>query len=139
MSPPESKEFSKVLIANRGEIAVRVIRALRETGITSAVIYSDVDRAGLPVLLADEAYRIGPAPSSESYLEAEAIVNLATRIGAEAIHPGYGFLAENARFASLCESSLRRGLPQLQHRVHRSAGCGDIFDGLEDRQPQDHR
>ncbi|HVR08676.1 MAG TPA: biotin carboxylase N-terminal domain-containing protein, partial [Thermoanaerobaculia bacterium] len=82
----------KVLIANRGEIAVRIVRALREHGIRSAVIYSEPDRRGLPVLLADEAYPIGPAPSRESYLRGEAIVRLATEIGADAIHPGYGFL-----------------------------------------------
>lgn len=101
---PNSKavQFKKVLVANRGEIAVRVIRALREVGIRSAVIFSEADRRGLPVLLADEAYPIGPAPSLESYLRAEAIVELAREIGADAIHPGYGFLAENAEFAQLC-------------------------------------
>lgn len=100
-----SKSFRKVLVANRGEIAVRVIRGLRELGIRSAVIYSDVDRQGLPVMLADEAYRIGPAPSRESYLRAGAIVELAAEIEADAIHPGYGFLAENADFARLCREA----------------------------------
>ncbi len=100
-----SKPFRKVLVANRGEIAVRVIRGLRELGIRSAVIYSDVDRQGLPVMLADEAYRIGPAPSRESYLRAEAIVELAVKIEADAIHPGYGFLAENADFARRCREA----------------------------------
>ena len=103
MTPsPGSSEFRKVLVANRGEIAARVIRALREVGICSAVIYSTADRRGLPVLLADEAYPIGPPPSRESYLRADAIVALASEIGADAIHPGYGFLAENADFARLC-------------------------------------
>ncbi|TNF74371.1 MAG: acetyl-CoA carboxylase biotin carboxylase subunit [Acidobacteria bacterium] len=99
------KPFRKVLVANRGEIAVRVIRGLRELGIRSAVIYSDADRQGLPVMLADEAYRIGPAPSRESYLRAGAIVELAAEIEADAIHPGYGFLAENADFARLCREA----------------------------------
>ena len=101
----EPKQFRKVLIANRGEIAVRVIRALRELGIRSAVVYSDADRRGLPVLLADEAYRIGPAPSRQSYLRGEAIVELALEIGADGIHPGYGFLAENAEFARQVEEA----------------------------------
>jgi acetyl-CoA carboxylase biotin carboxylase subunit len=99
------KPFRKVLVANRGEIAVRVIRGLRELGIRSAVIYSDADRQGLPVMLADEAYRIGPAPSRESYLRAGAIVELAAEIEADAIHPGYGFLAENADFARRCREA----------------------------------
>ncbi len=98
------RPIRKVLIANRGEIAVRILRGLRELGMRSAVIYSDADRASLPVLLADEAYRIGPAASSESYLRSEAIIELATRIGADAIHPGYGFLSENADFAGQCEA-----------------------------------
>jgi len=99
------KRIRKVLIANRGEIAVRVIRACRELGIRTVAIYSESDRLGLPVLLADEAYPIGPAPSRESYLRAEAIVELAVKVGADAIHPGYGFLSERAGFARLCRDA----------------------------------
>jgi len=103
--PVPTKRIRKVLIANRGEIAVRVIRACRELGIRTVAIYSEPDRLGLPVLLADEAYPIGPAPSRESYLRAEAIVELAVKVGADAIHPGYGFLSERAGFARLCRDA----------------------------------
>jgi acetyl-CoA carboxylase, biotin carboxylase subunit len=105
MAAIATKRIRKVLIANRGEIAVRILRGLREMGIRSAVIYSEPDRLGLPVLLADEAYPIGPAPSRESYLRGEAIVELAREIGADAIHPGYGFLSERAGFARLCRDA----------------------------------
>ena len=94
--------FSKILIANRGEIAIRIIRACRELGVGSVAVYSEADADCLHVAYADEAVCIGPAPASQSYLVMPALIQAALQTGAEAIHPGYGFLAERAEFSRLC-------------------------------------
>jgi len=97
--------FTKILIANRGEIALRIIRACKELEIESVVVFSKEDEQSLPVLLADEAICIGPREPAESYLNTPRIISAAEIAGADAIHPGYGFLAENERFAEVCRSS----------------------------------
>ncbi|WP_370468164.1 acetyl-CoA carboxylase biotin carboxylase subunit [Bdellovibrio sp. KM01] len=97
--------FKKILIANRGEIAIRITRACRELGIASVAVFSDADRDSLHVFLADEAYHIGPSPSKESYLNYRKILEVAKQSGADAVHPGYGFLSENTTFAKACEEA----------------------------------
>jgi acetyl-CoA carboxylase biotin carboxylase subunit len=97
--------FTRVLVANRGEIALRIIRACRELGVESVAVYSEADVDSMHVQLADEAVCIGPASSKESYLKMDRMIAAAEITGSDAIHPGYGFLSENARFAEICESS----------------------------------
>ena len=97
--------FTKILIANRGEIACRIVRTARRMGIATVAVYSDADRDAMHVAIADEAYRIGPPPARESYLKIDAIITAAKEADAEAIHPGYGFVSENAAFAEACAAA----------------------------------
>ena len=97
--------FAKLLIANRGEVAVRVIRACKEMGIETVAVYSEADAESLPVSMADESYCIGGPRARDSYLNMDAILTLALAVGADAIHPGYGMLAENPEFARRCEQN----------------------------------
>lgn len=105
ISTPQNAPFKKILIANRGEIAIRVTRACRELGIATVAVFSDADRESLHVFLADEAYHIGPSPSKESYLNYRKIIEVAKKAGVDAIHPGYGFLSENPVFVRACKEA----------------------------------
>jgi acetyl-CoA carboxylase biotin carboxylase subunit len=114
--------FKKILIANRGEIAVRIIRACKELGIRTVAVYSEVDRAALHVRYADEAYLLGPAPSRESYLRIDKILSIAKQAGVDAIHPGYGFLAEREDFAQACADA---GIAFIGPKPSAIAAMGD--------------
>jgi acetyl/propionyl-CoA carboxylase alpha subunit len=103
--PNYPKTFDKILIANRGEITRRVIRTCKEMGIKTVAVYSDADMNSMFVKEADEAYRIGPPPTNQSYLKMDTILEVAKRSGAQAVHPGYGFLSENARFQKLLQEN----------------------------------
>ena len=111
--------FQKILVANRGEIAVRIIRACREMGIKTVAVYSEADKESLHTMLADEAICIGPAASSESYLDMERILSACVTMKADAIHPGFGFLSENARFAELCEKCGIRFIGPSAEIIHK--------------------
>jgi acetyl-CoA carboxylase biotin carboxylase subunit len=120
--------FKKILVANRGEIAIRVMRASRELGIPNVAVYSEADRNSLHVLLSDEAYPIGPAPSAQSYLNIEKILAVAQQAGADAIHPGYGFLSESPAFAKACQDA---GITFIGPTIENIKAMGDKLASRE--------
>ena len=120
--------FPKLLIANRGEIAVRVIRACKEMGISTVAVFSEADRDALHVSLADESVCIGPASAARSYLNMPAILSAAALTGAQAIHPGYGLLSENARFAELCAQCHIKFIGPSAEVIRRMVRPGDTLE-----------
>ena len=125
-----SVPFKKILIANRGEIALRIICACKELGIPTVAVYSEADRYSLPVRFADEAICIGPAKSARSYLDIPSIISAAEITNADAIHPGYGFLSENAGFAEVCRD--------FRHQIHRTDARSDCGDGHQRARARHH-
>ena len=117
--------FKKILVANRGEIALRILRACKEMGIKTVAVYSDADKDARHVALADEAVHIGPAPSRDSYLQAEKIIAACKQTGAQAVHPGYGFLSENEDFAKRCEE---QGIIFIGPKHEAIAAMGDKIE-----------
>ncbi|MBL0932151.1 MAG: acetyl/propionyl-CoA carboxylase subunit alpha, partial [Alphaproteobacteria bacterium] len=122
---PGGPPFSKILIANRGEIACRVIRTCKRMGIKTVAVYSDADAEALHVRMADEAVHIGPAPSAQSYLKIDAIVKACKKTKAEAVHPGYGFLSENAAFAKALDEA---GIVFIGPSMRAVAAMGDKIE-----------
>src|SRR5207247_10451197 len=122
LTPTSSWPFQKVLVANRGEIAIRIMRACRELGLTAVAVYSDADRNALHVRMADEAYHIGPAQASQSYLHIPTIIEVAQYAGAQAIHPADGFLSENATLRDSCAAA---GLIVLELTAESARAVGE--------------
>ena len=123
--------FKRILIANRGEIACRIIKTARRMGIATVAVYSDADRDALHVEMADEAVPIGPPPAAESYLVIDKIIEACRTTGAEAVHPGYGFLSEREAFPIALEAG--------RHRLHRAQPAGDRRHGRQDREQEGRR
>jgi acetyl-CoA carboxylase biotin carboxylase subunit len=130
---PTARPIRKVLIANRGEIAVRVARACRELGIATVAVYSDVDRGSLHVAVCDQAFHLGPAPAVQSYLRGDLILEIAKQCGADAIHPGYGFLSENAGFAEQCRAAGVKFIgppPEAMHALGSKTAARRLADSV---------